>query len=278
METTSVKKGKKIFISYGNEIYYDSLQRIKKMAEDTGIFDQIIIYTDKDLPDEIKSHTLMQYARGGGYWFWKPFVILQTLKEVATENDIVIYSDSGNEIFKHKDWLHYFQMLNKYDGVCFKYGKLAKEYTKKELLDYFSDECRNLSERYQIMGGLNLWTKQSIPIVQEWFDTMKEHPELVLEDTSEPSKKQNKHLKEHRHDQAVLTGIVYKNENKIAVLWEKCESFDQWGQAVFCARIANTPDRIKGRPHKPRRLTWRINRLKKILFRNIREFIYKHIL
>lgn len=248
------------------------------MAKETGLFDRIIIYTDKDLPPEIKNHQLMQHSKGGGYWFWKPYIILKTLTEIAEDNDIVIYSDSGNEVFKHKDWYSYFDKLNKYDCVCFKYGKLAKEYTKQKLLDYFSRDCHNLPERYQIMGGLNLWTKQSTPVVQEWFDTMKNHPELVQDNVEEQSQTQNKYFKEHRHDQAILTGVVYKYEHKIAVLWEKCESFDQWGQAVFCARIANTPDRINGRPHKPRRLTWRINRLKKTLFRNIRDFIYKHIL
>ena len=77
--------GKVIFITYGDEIYRDSRARIRKMAEDTGIFDEILVYTPADLPDEVKNHELMQYKRGGGYWFWKPYVILKTLQEIAGE-------------------------------------------------------------------------------------------------------------------------------------------------------------------------------------------------
>lgn len=49
------------------------------MAEKTGLFDRIILYTDKDLPQEITNHELMSYKRGGGYWLWKPYIILNAL-------------------------------------------------------------------------------------------------------------------------------------------------------------------------------------------------------
>lgn len=64
--------GKVIFITYGDEIYRDSRDRIRKMAEDTGVFDEIRVFTPADLPDEVKNHELMKYSRGGGYGSGNP--------------------------------------------------------------------------------------------------------------------------------------------------------------------------------------------------------------
>lgn len=269
---------KKIFISYGNAVYYDSLNRIKQEAEQTGLFDVIITYTDDDLPEEVKKHPLLQYQRGGGYWLWKPYIILKALTEVAGENDIVIYSDAGNEIFADKEWTEYFDYLEEYSAVCFKYGGLIKWWTRKEVLDYFAPTCPHLSELWQIMGGLNLWSKKSIPVVQAWFDLMFKHPELVIDVQPEEMKHQLGCFREHRHDQAMLSGVVYANEkqHKIKVLWEHCESFDQKGQAVFCARFANTPERkLLGRPHKPLSVVRRMKRRLKMFIRDLRTKKYQ---
>ena len=84
--------GKKYFISYGNELYHNSLIRLKEEAESLNIFDKVIIYTEEDLPEEIKNHELSKYNRGGGYWLWKPYFVWLTLSKVQP-GDIVIYSD-----------------------------------------------------------------------------------------------------------------------------------------------------------------------------------------
>lgn len=268
---------RKIFITYGNTIYYDSLCRIRKEAEATGFFDTVITYTDADLSDEIKGHPLFQHERGGGYWFWKPYVILKTLTEIAGPDDIVIYSDAGNEIFADKEWEKYFSYLDDFSAICFKYGGLMKQWTKKEMLDYHASYCRNLPEMWQIMGGLSLWTLKALPVVQEWYDLMSEHPELVLDSPENDKEKQHSAFREHRHDQSALSCIVYKNEtvHKIKVLWEHCESYDQNGQAAFCSRIANTPERQNGRPHRPRTIFWRIKRHLRLFFRDLRQKRYR---
>lgn len=271
---------KKIFISYGNQIYYDSLKRLEKMALETGVFDTVIMYTDKDLPDDIKQHPLMQYSRGGGYWLWKPYFTLKALKEVAGSDDIVIYSDSGNEVFAHREWDEYFEILKTHSAICFKYGDLMKCRTRKELLDAFADTCHNLPERYQIMSGLSLWSHRALPIVEEWYHAMFNHPEWVIDVMPDEMAHQERAFQEHRHDQAVLSCVFFKNQEAYhaKLMWQRCESYHKNGQAVFCARIANTPERKNGRPHKPRRLISRIRSRIRLQFRNLREYIYTRIL
>lgn len=79
---------KKILIAYGDQRCAYSLKRIGKQANMLHLFDEVILYTPNDLPDYMKSSRLMQYAYGGGYWAWKPYIIKKTL-ETHDEGDIV---------------------------------------------------------------------------------------------------------------------------------------------------------------------------------------------
>lgn len=56
----------KIFVTYGNQAYYESLKRIESEVKGTGVFDKILIYTDNDLTSCITNHQLFRYLRGGG--------------------------------------------------------------------------------------------------------------------------------------------------------------------------------------------------------------------
>ena len=133
---------------------------------------------------------------------------------------------------------------------------------------------------HQICDGLTLWNKKSIPLVQEWYETMFHHPEFVIDVPNEELKNESKRFSENRHDQAVLSCIAYKHEkkHKVKILWEKGEVFYKKGQAVFFSRIANTPGRKNGRPHTPVSLLWSIRHRMVNFVRDIRQFIYKHIL
>lgn len=57
---------KKIFITYGDDLYKKSLERICNEAKQCGEFDEIIAYTPADIPESIKSNVLFSYKRGGG--------------------------------------------------------------------------------------------------------------------------------------------------------------------------------------------------------------------
>lgn len=269
---------KKILITYGNDIYYDSIVRQKDMAERTKIFDKIILYTDKDLPDEITHHELMKYKRGGGYWLWKPYIILKTLEEME-DNDILVYSDGGNEIFADPMWNMYFKTLEKYNLLLFKYWGRMQQWTRKNLLEHFHS-IHNLNKMHQICDGLTIWTKKALPIAKEWYSLMFNHPEFVKDVPLDEICFESKLFTEHRHDQAVLSCLAYRYEKseKIKILWEESEVCYKKGQAVLFSRIANTPGRINGLRPKSVGTIWSIRHKIINWVRDIRQFIYKHIL
>lgn len=128
---------KKILITYGDELYRKSLDRIAEEARNTGEFDEVITYTKADLPEEITSNVLFSHKRGGGYWLWKPYVCLKTL-EKCDDTDIVVYSDCGNKLFRHKQWNMYWGWMKKRDAVFFYNGGRMEQWCRKSLIDEFT--------------------------------------------------------------------------------------------------------------------------------------------
>lgn len=236
-------RGKKIFISYGSEGYYTSLSRIGDMAKETGLFDDVMLFTEKDLPQEITSHPLMGYKRGGGYWLWKPYVILHALKQ-CEEHDIVIYSDAGNEVYSHREWNSWFKELEHRDAILFRCGAVMRNWCRKGLLDYYSQQpycMRFLPFIYQLQSGLALVKKSAMPLIQSWQETMVSFPKYVMDVAPSEMKNESKCFIESRHDQSVLTCVAYAFRNKldISIKWQHSEYRDRNGQAVFNARISD---------------------------------------
>ena len=87
---------KVILLSYATKEY--SLAR--KLLNFTGRLcgaDKIIALSRKDLVKTgfYQQHkSILDQPRGAGYWLWKPYYILETLKKLE-ENDILIYADAG---------------------------------------------------------------------------------------------------------------------------------------------------------------------------------------
>ena len=58
--------------------------------------DTIILYRKRHIDTDFyqKNQKILDVPRGSGYWLWKPYFILETLKTMAPD-DILIYVDSG---------------------------------------------------------------------------------------------------------------------------------------------------------------------------------------
>lgn len=236
-------KGRKIFVTYGNGAYYKSLERIRREVEATGRFDEIRIYTDKDLPASFKQHELFTYSRGGGYWFWKPWVVLDTMKDMG-EDDILVYSDAGSEIHDHKEWDRWFKILSKKSALFFFYSEPMAKWTRKSVLEHFGN-VRKLGSYYQLIACLFALRKSAQHLIKEWFDVMSAYPEIVMDVERDMMKYENQGFVENRHDQSILSGVIYSHlkEESIKILYQTCEIRHPGGQAVFAARKSDSGQR-----------------------------------
>ena len=74
---------KKIFITYGDDAFKRSRERIEKEAKSLKLFDRVIAYTPEDLPSYIKTSVLMRYRRGGGIGAGNLILSMKLLKNMV---------------------------------------------------------------------------------------------------------------------------------------------------------------------------------------------------
>ena len=241
---------KKVFIAYANDNMAYSLKRIGKQAIRLGIFDDIILWTPKDLPDYILDSPLMKYTYGGGYWAWKPCIIYETLQRYE-EGTVVCYVDAGCTLNKGIEWKLFFELMEDYDSLCFHYQKTVPEWAKfgatstkikhwgkKSLLEFLDSFCGNGEYRdyNKVLGGVLFFKKKENGFVKDWLDITINHPKAVICPTELESKDQYPYFALHKHDQPIITALSVKHKGKCIVLPELFE-FKGENVAIYASRI-----------------------------------------
>lgn len=211
------------FISYGNEKFKESRERIEKEAKDTGWFSNVKIYTPENIGNSfVKEHAefLNNNARGGGYWIWKPYIIREQLK-IMNQGDFLVYLDSGSTINNQgKTRLNYYlNVLNdsKSGVLGFQMNYIEKCWTKMDLAKYLGImNNSSIMDSGQVMATAIIFQKnaKSIELVEKWYELTKVQNYHLLDDS--PSILANdKCFEEHRHDQSIFSLLIKKLEGSL---------------------------------------------------------------
>lgn len=225
----------KYFLSFGNQRFINSRKRIETEAEQTKLFDKIIIETETICEEEpfktICNNIDKKWGTGRGfYWYmWKPYIIHKTLSKL-NDGDILFYNDSGMQIFPQRsDVINKFNKLfqlvqNKEEcktGICtFITSGPPKDrfeymYNITPVFKHFNVENdESITHTQQCQAGVLIIRKcvESQRIIKEWLDIALENPELFVGDIRVFSKyasvKQMKGFRDHRHDQSVWSVLT----------------------------------------------------------------------
>ena len=229
-----------IFISYSDERFKESQNRIARQAKKVGIFDKIIKYTPKDLPGFITASPLFAFTRGGGYWVWKPYIIYHTLQN-CKEGDVVYYADAGCTLVKDSpEWNLFQQQIENHnaiffqyrDGVTYKWGVNSnktsiKYWIKPSAAAYFLQYMNpDFLEFSKIWAGFMIFkkTKQTSMILDQWYKLTLFSPSLIMDPYGIDLIDSNTAY--HTWDQAILAPLVfqYHLSDNVLVLPETSES------------------------------------------------------
>lgn len=168
---------------------------------------------------KIKQHGtfIINNKRGFGYWLWKPFLILYTMKKMK-EGDILLFLDAGCEIDTRKSHLlqYYFDALinseNPHQKIMCTFTCKEKEWNKMDLIAYLNmhNEIHHLESAQHASGVIMLQvTNYTLTFVQQWYQICCKNNYHYITDA--PSKIKNyPSFKEHRHDQSVLSLLSKK--------------------------------------------------------------------
>ena len=168
---------------------------------------------------------LFDQPRGLGYWAWKPWVILESMK-TARDGDVVIYSDAGveiiadvNEVVKRMDqdihlfanqWQHaHWCKRDVIESICSPSIMMSSRNRSTRAAvferdglrwEFFDKQC----QASVIFFCVSDYSKQ---FVSEWLDWCL-IPHLI--DDSPSIAPNHPEFREHRHDQAILTTLAYR--------------------------------------------------------------------
>ena len=256
----------RILVTYADSNFEKAAERLIEEAKRTDFFQQYYSYKKSDLAESVLQSSLLRCEKGGGYWSWKPSLILKTFEQLSL-GDIVVYVDAGCQLYKQNEWNKFFKILQTYDSIFFNLYSPLKKWIKIETLDYFRHEKlfdEKWKDEFMFAGGVFIIKKTdlNIRLMQKWHSIMFTHPELVIDINPEERDKESTCFIEHRHDQSILTLLLYNymDDFKIKALWQNFENPSPFGQAIFAARNENFKE-IEIKP---------INKISYIYWHNLR--------
>lgn len=216
-----MKPTKLVFVSFADSRMSAAITRIRKQAEEMGVFDEIHVLNEHDLDASFRekwAHVMKFGVRGFGYWCWKPYIIYELLRDLEEES-VLVYCDIGCHLNpKGIDRFKYYLDELAIDQVGVKAFKayyseidtLEKKWTKGDVFDYFHcRENKHITDTAQIATGHIFIRKNpaSVNLIREWMEAWDQQFSLV---DDSPSKSPNfPDFIENRHDQSVFS-ILYK--------------------------------------------------------------------
>ena len=210
------------FCSFADLNYQKSLKRIGKQAKEIGVFSDIFLYNENNLPEYAFKRCLAIIEQSGtrkgfGYYSWKPAVILDVLKKI-NYSDILIYTDAGSHInSKGKEKLfQYIEQTKKNDILITQLTPDYNDYkyTKMDTIEMFKKKLPNteILKTGQIQGGNVFLLKNDYTLsLIEQYDKMMSVENIHFFDDSESQKPNYCDFVENRHDQSIFSLLLKCN-------------------------------------------------------------------
>lgn len=205
----------KILVNYAHITHQKSRAYNSKTGLETGGFDQVNEYSYDMLDEEFKEKNkgILSQRRGAGYWLWKPYIILDTLRK-AQEGDIVFYCDAGCSFIDSFD--DYFFDICKRDKkgiILFMGAHPQSAYTKRDCFWYMGCDQEKYHNSLQLTATFQLVQKSNFSLAfYEEYVKFCEDERILTDMPNECGLPNFDDFIDHRHDQSVLTNLQIKHD------------------------------------------------------------------
>lgn len=220
-------------VTYGDAAFTKSLATLQAELQpyvEAGLVSSLRAYTPQHLaaheeftlkeyiPD-IEPAARQHYARGGGYWLWKPFVVYDTLQDMQ-DGDVLMYTDAGCSAAGleegRESWQAMLQRLaDSPSGIlAVSLGTFLKQrhWTRRAVCDALGVAPNSVQMREPQIAATHFWirkTPTSMAVVSRWWQLAREQPHLFLDVPPHEVEHEAPGFKEARHDQAVWSMLLY---------------------------------------------------------------------
>lgn len=157
--------------------------------------------------------------KGFGYWVWKPHVIIQFLRDNPNV-EFLVYLDAGCElqIDSHSSptWDRYLDILNNFDSLTFDNGQPEKNWTKRELVDFFKPTADQIESNQLAAGVFFMRRNFALSICSRWISIMQEEDFFFITDEFNPGIQLDS-FRENRYDQSVFSLLIKAHERNLTL-------------------------------------------------------------
>ena len=202
------------FIDYADASFKSIQDAQLRAVQHVGIFDTVYGYTRDWLtttPFYRSYRTVLDMPRGGGYWAWKPYAILDAMSR-AEPRSIIVYMDAGDRITRAdlmRDVIN--QSLLKSDIGLRLQGEPNSKMTKRDCFVRMGCDSERFWRAKQPEAGFVVLrnTELSRRIVTEWLIWCRD-PNVLTDVANIGGLPNFSDFMDHRHDQSILTNLTVK--------------------------------------------------------------------
>lgn len=206
-------KYKIIAISYGDYKYTKQLKFNKLTAINIGKVNEYYAYKPEDIDINFKNQNedILSRNRGNGYWLWKPYFILKTLKEKMNDDDYLIYTDSGVLYLDKAEKIVDFMISKNEDMWAIRLRYLEKHFSKRDAFILLGADFPIYTDTYQFMAGIQIYKKSrtSENFLENllYYSTDKR---IITDDPNTQGLSNYDGFIENRHDQTIFSILTKK--------------------------------------------------------------------
>lgn len=217
---------KKHFLTFGNDSFMNSKQRLKKQVNEFGYFDEIHIVSEGDLDESFLKNNLqfMRQNRGFGFWIWKPYVVKRVLDKM-NEGDLLLYIDAGSylNVEGKKRFLEYVELAMKHGVVGTEIEHLEIKFTKRRVMDQFPN-VNPYTNMYQANMIVLIKNEKTTKLINAWYGMSLERSNF------DDSKTDNEYPEfyDHRHDQSCFSMLIKNMKLEAGMIKDETYFPDEW--------------------------------------------------
>lgn len=210
--------GRAIFLTYADERFSVGREILSASAKRVG-FDEVWEAGPTDIDPIFRAaHAeILDQARGGGYWLWKPWLISTHLRQLAPD-DILFYCDASIDGFYRFDRFPR-QLINRVRAseqgsvigpTIPQFGPLSR-WTKREALQLLDADKPQIVSRPVVQATWSLWrlTDRALALADKWLAACLD-PRILM-DQADGNVANHPDFVDHRHDQSVLSILAYRD-------------------------------------------------------------------
>lgn len=241
--------------SFGNAQRFNS-----KMGMKIGGFDKVIENNPGTLDNNFRTEnaTILNQARGAGYWLWKPYCILKALEQ-ASEGEIVMYTDSASHFIASAAPLLLLPEKYQQDIIPFALEHPEAHWTKRDAFVLMDCDNRGFEKLPQRLASFMVARKSanSIQFFKEYLHYCC-NPQILTDLENICGLPNYPGFKDHRHDQSIFSLLTKKHG--LQVFRDPC----QWGNSQITeftnSQYPQLIEHTRQRSPKQAKLSYQIKR------------------